>query len=579
MKISPKNVFSLLDIKKNWVLFWIGFLTFILYLSISFLYFQPDTFWSPDEGAKFFQMQAIKISKNIMSFDIPYQGHLIDPEYKFALSEHPLDLLILRDQNRITFERLPTFTAATKPLFSLFGFTGLYVLPALTGALIPVLFLLLIPHEKRNWLMWGLISFASPIWIYSTIFWEHTIAVLLNLIALVILLTVNNKKHKPFRLAIYYLVATFLFGLSFFIRLETLLISIPFITVCFVKQKQRRPWIIFIAVYLIIVAFFYFRLHGFFFQGNNLPVNARYLFRPFDYIRSAGWNAIPALLIGPEVDEAINTNWLGGLWTIGAIIAIAHSLAQKQSQTTRNLQYIGLAFCLIASAWFLFNPNLYRSAHGLLFTTPWAIIGFTNMRRVWDQHKEKTNILILTVSLGIILYSINMLFLRGSSPHGGLEWGARFAMSFYPLLAIIAAWDWLKQHAINIILTIFLALIGFGFQIRGMITIHNDRQINSDINKEIQIIPENHIASDLWWFLLNSAPLEPKKSIYSLQGFNEIPEWINLLQENEIRQFALVTLDRNLPWHLRSIHPELDTEVQEIIRVGDIWLFRLEINQ
>jgi len=579
MKISPKNVFLLLDIKNNWVLYWVGFFTFLLYLSISILYFQPDTFWSPDEGAKFLQMQAIKLSKNSISFDIPYQGHLVDPEYIFALSEHPLDLLTLSDQKKLSFERLPIFPAATKPLFSLFGFVGLYVLPSLAGAFIPVVLLLIIPREKRNWLMWGLISFSSPIWIYSTIFWEHTIAVFINLIAFLLLLKIKNNNQKPFQLFIYYSIAALLFCFSFFIRLETLLLSIPFITSCFVKQKQRRPWIILVAVYLVIFAFIYFRLHGFFFQGNNIPVNARYLFRPFDYIRSAGWNAIPDLLIGPEVNEAINTNWLGGLWTIGAIIAIVHSLTRQQSQTTRNLQYIGLSFCILASAWFLFNPNPYRSAHGLLFTTPWAIIGFTNMLRVWDQHEERTNILILTISLGIILYSINMLFVRGSSPHGGLEWGARFAMGFYPLLATIATWDWLKQHVINISLLIILALIGFGFQIRGIITIHNDRQINLDINKEIQVIPEEHIASDLWWFLLNSAPSEPPKTIYSLQGFNEILEWINLLQEYEINQFALVTLDRNLPWHFRLIHPELNTEVQEIIRVGDIWLFRLEINQ
>jgi len=576
--MKERNFISALSnsISQKWMLILAGLFSLFVYLMLAWFFILPESIWSPDEGAKLLQMKSLDFSEGSVDLTIPYLGDQLDPDYKFALREHPKDLLTISNEPQLRLERLPLFPLITKPFFSALSFKGLYLLPALSGALIGFLSMLLIKPADRRFLMWILIIFASPVGIYSLLFWEHTLAVSLSLIAILFLLLSYRHYHRPSILFLYYSLAAFLFCFAAYLRLETLLLSGSFLTASFILKKERRGWLILTAGLLMFSLLPFTLLHERLFQGTLIPTNARYIFRPLDYLRSSGWVAIPDLLIGPGIDEAINPGWLGGLWAIAAITAVVHSIISPQTRATRNVQWISLTLCTLIAAWFLFHPTRYRAAHGLLFTTPWAIFGFTRTRQVWRIGDWRARIIILTSLLGLTSYSLVMLLFRGSSPHGGLEWGARFALGFYPLLAITTAWDWCNQHIIDIVLIISLSLLGIGFQARGLVTIRSDRQINAALNQAVINTPEEHIVSDLWWFFLNTAPIEPPKAIYTVRGFEELTEWVSLVGANGVSNFALVTLDRSLPWHLRTLRPDLGVQVLEIIQLDNIWFFRLE---
>ena len=143
------------------LLFCLGGIAFMVYIALANLFLLPAAVWSPDEGAKLLQLKNLRWQNHELNIEILYPGTELDPELKFALSDPKLDLLQVVD-GKLIFQRLPIFPLLEKPFFKLAGFPGLYLLPALCGALIGVIALLMILPDHRRALMWITIAFAPP---------------------------------------------------------------------------------------------------------------------------------------------------------------------------------------------------------------------------------------------------------------------------------------------------------------------------------------------------------------------------------------------------------------------------------
>ena len=159
----------------------------LIYLAIAWFYLPPDSIWSPDEGAKLLQTKSLRLQDGGLMLDIEYLGEPIDPGLTFALSDPVRDLLSVVD-GRLTFERLPVFTLASLPFYKLLGMRGLYILPALFGALAALITTFLLDRPARRWPAFLLVAFGSPVLIYAVLYWEHTLACSLGLAGAAILL-------------------------------------------------------------------------------------------------------------------------------------------------------------------------------------------------------------------------------------------------------------------------------------------------------------------------------------------------------------------------------------------------------
>jgi hypothetical protein len=148
-----------------------GLLALVVYLSLAWFILPPHAFWSPDEGAKLLQLQHLRLENGRLAYDIEYTGRQLDPELQFA----SMGLLEINDK-RLYLQRFPIFPWLTQPFFRWLGFPGLYVIPAIGGAVITVLTLQLLPPRGRRLALGVLVAFASPVLIYASIFWEHTLA-------------------------------------------------------------------------------------------------------------------------------------------------------------------------------------------------------------------------------------------------------------------------------------------------------------------------------------------------------------------------------------------------------------------
>lgn len=530
------------DPRRPAFLIWAGITSLLLYLGLSWFALFPQAVWSPDEGAKLLQLKNLRIEKGHLAFDIPYFGYAFDRNLEFAQPDPSAGLLQVCGTS-LCLRRLPVFTLFVYPFFRGLGFYGLYLLPAISGALTGILALLLLPRNDRRPGMWVLIAFGSPIFIYSTIFWEHTLSVCLSLFGALLTLQTNITKQQP-KIYLSLIFAGIILGLSIYIRLETLIFVLAWLVAYWIIFQDRRREINLAGISLAVTLMLYPFLHQNM-LGQPFPENARYLLYPFHYLSRAKWQALPDLLIGPPKAEAMNYGWLGELWALCALVAVAHSFGLTISFSKRLLQMAGLVTTAIVGSFFLFNPAFYRSAHGLIFTTPWALLGICRAQEVWHRGDRQTKVVVLSVMLGLIGYTIGIIVLRSSDPHGGLEWGARFAIVFYPLLSLIAAWDSGAKPLKVGKLIIFSALtfLGIGFQIRGIWTIHHDKQINALLNRAILETSDRYIVSDLWWLPFNAAPIYPQKGVFVAVTPERIGAWIKRAKEFQVQRFYLVTLD------------------------------------
>ena len=549
----------------------------MVYLRLAWSVLPPETLWSPaDEGGKLLQLLNLRLENGHLAFDIAYAGRELDPQLQFAQTEKRF----LRVYNGVLhFRRLPLFPLLVLPFFKWFGFYGLYLLPAIGGALSSVVALHLLRRNDRRLAMWVLIAFASPIFIYATIFWEHTPATSVVLVGAWLALRIPPlHKAWPSRKILGWISVGLIFGLGIYLRQELIFFALALLIAYGVVVRDGRWGPVWAGASLGLILLPYIPLHLAMF-GQELPDNAVYVFYPFQYLSRAGWQAIPDLLIGPVADGSIDPGWPGTLWSIVAIMTVIISFSPINSSIKNNLTLLGLGVTAIIGTTFLYTGTYYYSAHGLLFTTPWALLGLCRSREVWQRGDWRAKIVVLTTILGLVGYTIGILVLRASSPHGGMEWGARFAMVFYPLLALMTAWDLGPQRRKIKSLVIIGALVflGIGFQLRGLWIVLVHKHFNHTLNQTLIELPEYHIVSDVWWAPLNAATIYPQKAIFLATTPEKVKSWIKLAASRQIRQFSLMTFNATLLNDVAQTLDEPRLQVVETQRVGEMFIFQVVI--
>ena len=519
----------------------------LVYLGIAWWLLPAQALWSPDEGAKLMQLQALRLEQGRLAIDIPYPGRDLDPDLQFA-PVVPAALALLQNRGgHLFFERLPLFPLLTKSFFNWLGFDGLYLLPAVAGAAAGMLTLLLLARSERRLTMWLLVAWGSPILVYSCLFWEHTLATGFGLGAAALAVWACSARSGSRQVLLAWLCAGMLLGVSVYLRLELALFGIALLVACGAVVRASRAGVVVAGIVLLGSLALYVPLHQALF-GQSVPHNAEYLFYPFLYLARAGWRAVPDLLIGPAEEEAIQTGWLGVAWAAAAVVALIFSFDGWRPGLARRVQWLALAVTIVAASVFLFTPQAYRSAHGLLFTTPWAIVGVCRAREIWQRGTLRLRIVALTVVIGLIGYMVGLVGFRAASPQGGLEWGARFAMTFYPLLAILTGWEEAARPPVfaSRLMTGILVVLGMGFQVRGLQTVRHDKLIGAQLQQALLAAPEADVVSDLWWLPLDAAPLTQQKTFFVALTPGRVKDWIELAAAHEVHNFLMVTLNADL---------------------------------
>ena len=556
--------------------FLVGLFVFGIYLSLGWFFMEPQVLWSPDEGAKWLQMQNLRWDDGL-KLDIRYAGLEFDPNLRFVPDETSKGLLRLQDE-QMFFRRLPLFPIISKIFHIWLGDRGLVILPAIGGSLMCMATIQLVDRSKRRVAMWILVAFASPVFIYALLFWEHTLASGLALLAAWLAFWNGTQSRLSFSSPVLkWIIVGLLMSISNVLRLEVAIFAGAFFTASFLLIPKQRRYIFFagfiLPIGLLVQAFVHNHLFG-----QAIPDNAAYLFYPFSYISRAGWGSVRDLLIGPFTDEAIDPGWLGTLWAATAIAILILSVARQAYPLFYKLWLVLMLIYILTAASFLFSSTPYRSAHGLLFTTPWVLFGYCRAWELWASKRIKARVVVLTAVFGLMGYIVGILFLRASSPHGGLEWGGRFFLTFFPLTAIMAGWGVADsgKHKLNTnFILAALIFLGLGFQIRGLLTIDNDKRLSQALVSELREAKETGymLSSDLWWVPFNASSVYAEEAIFVFQEPEREAEWLDLVISTPVNQFAIVTLNQDWLDHALSRRPDFPFHLDQARQLDNLWVF------
>ncbi|AFZ58232.1 hypothetical protein H6G54_19650 [Anabaena cylindrica FACHB-243] len=156
----------------------------------------PDEiYYSGDGGLKALLAKQISSGKLQFNLDLPA------PQWVHDLWNHglyPFEAPFSYKISNLYYITFPfTFPLVTAPFYALFGFRGFYIIPLISTWFIWLSFYRLCQFYKLDQLITaiGLLTliFASPLTMYSAMYWEHTLAVCLAFNGLQIMLTKGAK--------------------------------------------------------------------------------------------------------------------------------------------------------------------------------------------------------------------------------------------------------------------------------------------------------------------------------------------------------------------------------------------------
>ena len=451
-------------------LVWFTLLLFAFYLALVLV--RPQgVFWSLDEGGKLLYIQNV-LKSGSATAPLIYPGRALDPNLEY------LPLFFYVRQGSDIYSWWPVgFPLLTLPFYRLLGWAGLYILPAMAGAaasalsalitvrLAPTLFAAGHARQIALLLTAALIGLTTPVLFYSTMFWEHTLSVALLLFGLWLALRSGQDNCSWCALG-----AGAAVGLAGFLRTEQLFAGLGILAVL-TLWRWRRGLAMGVALACVTAAWMVF---NYAFMGSWISrqwgANTTELTNAlFPGLTEAGFLYIPYLLFNAPKIIAFDP---GTPLLIAGTVLVAACLilpAFRRLWPLLAACYAGLA---VVCAVVLFQPEGYRSVHGLVLVAPQIVCFSWLYYALRRKDVERWPAAMLSAAALVVLLAF---VVRSWLAAGGQQWGARYLLVLYPLLIIAAVaglFPLLRSQGNAAVRLLFataagLVLVGAGFQLRG----------------------------------------------------------------------------------------------------------------
>ena len=357
---------------------------FTLYLQTQI---PPDVYFSGDAGLKALLAQQLSTH---WRFDlIPPAAQWVRTLWERGLYPYE-EPFVYNVANRYYITFPFTFPLVTAPFYRLFGYRGLYAVPLISIWVTWFVFYWVCRRLQLNSAYTSValvtIIFASPLTLYSAMYWEHTLAVALAFSGLALLFPVSKSIGKA-------IISGCLIGLSVWFRPEFLCMAV----------------LMSIVVYLVPRSLVKYRTLRQIFSLSNLTNRIK-----LSFIASL-FSTIGLFFI---FNKLIYGYFLG----IHAIQVVEDTaLTQKLQNTINNFE--GLQTAL-----FRFLPIVY-------FVIFFLILYLLNKKII------RSTFSLAIIYLSCFLFILGVSFLvppgtAGSIP-GGKQWGPRFLLILVPIISLL----------------------------------------------------------------------------------------------------------------------------------------------
>jgi len=570
-------------------------------LGASLAMMQREVFWSPDEGGKFFALASVRWDGGL-AYGLPYHGRAVDPELRFAprgpgeANEPPEAFPYPREgaDGRIQWHWPPWFPLASRPLFAAFGVSGVYLLPLLSGWLIAL---------ASGWIAHALaprlaapamlvVGLATPVWFYSLTFWEHTLAAAAGVLAIAFLVHGAPRSRRtllamlpPLLMAALLRIEMLAFGvtavLAWALRdavetvqptarrhagsavapsaahvanmtragTESLFDTGERTGGAPARQDGRtawRPWLAaglavgLIALLWLAAASWLAPRQSVFFTA--IPAHAA------DALTNL--SNLPRAAVGLLVNSAVDEGpVVPAAWTAAAAVALAACFVAPFLRAVWLEACVlvpGLAGLLTFSLTLAALEPSYRSLHAFFPIAPFTAFWLFAWRDARGGARRDT--LVRAAALYFVAGSA-VLFAYRIDLHGhvvsGLEWGSRYLLALYPLLAILAlaAVDgyvrsprpaWLRGTVGGLMACLIAAAVLL--ESRGVAVLAGNHALFATWNRVLR--DDDRIVTDVWWLPATLAPLFVAKETYFVRRRAEVSEWAALAAAHGEREFT-----------------------------------------
>lgn len=540
--------------KKAWPiladpLFWVWVVLFLLYLGLVII--RPrGVFWSLDEGGKLLYIQNV-LKTGSPAAPLIYPGEQLDPKFAFV------PLFFFQQSGSHIYAWWPVgFPLLTLPLYRLFGWLGLYLLPAAAGATIASLtggMVRTVTQTRHGRLPVAaalIVGLATPILFYSAMFWEHSLSVLCMLWALWALL-IGDKTAK----ARWVIIAGVAASLAIFLRTEQLFGALALLAIL---AWRRWRWALLMFVVLGATSSVWLWLNRLW-MGNFLSRqwgqdSAALATSLFPGLQEAGWRFVPYVLFNAPRVIAFELN--DALLIAGTLLTILCLILPFWRRTWPLLPFVYVGLGGI-DAWVLLQTNGYRSVHGLLLIAP-HLVAFP-----WFYRHLRANAshwFAASLVGAVCLFTLLGFLARSWLAAGGQQWGPRYLLVLYPLLvfASVAGLQAIQaespprwQSAIWGAY-LFLVLLGFGYEWRGQQAVWRTVQ-NYALTQQAMLHREPvPTLTDCTWLPMVIPALYWRGDLYA-QTNHDIAEWKQLLAKQGITKSQYLNMDMCLNAPLNEI--------------------------
>jgi hypothetical protein len=521
-------------------------------------------FWVLDEGAKFFELESCSLSwQDRITYRIPFAGQRLLPDNEFLpdFGVYPAPRTV-NGKLYLEFDSPFAFPLLTAPLYHAFGTVGLYILPVASGWLIALLSGLM---ASRFDPLLGpfavlLVGLGTPVWFYSMLFWEHTLATLLGLIA-VGLLVRAPRRVESLALLVPVIVLACIF------RIEVAVLG-PALVVAWVVvgvNAMRRPaaatndagdgrlqppsgrWLL-ILLSLGSTAAVAAVLNVFLIARHRRTI--RFLPYLIDQDFTAGMVNVPKALaavfihsekLGPSTSVA---------WSTEAIVAVLLTLVAPLigSARARAVMVVAAASLMLTCCMSLIiTGEPYRALHGLFPVAPFLIVWPLALRHMWRRRNASLLALGTTSWVYLLLgfVALELTYIHSGVMVVGMEWGQRYLLTAYPMLTVLAlvgiralatssAPAGLRTASVT--LFALLAAAGVCLELRGQRMLYGTRSLMAQWDQAMR--SEGPVVTTIPWLAPTVADLFVTHDMFFARP-PAVARWVELARQHGIAGFTL----------------------------------------
>ncbi len=516
----------------------------VIYL-VTLLFLERRGFWIVDNANKFIQLQAIDRS-DLSNYSIPWSGQSTDPDFRYNPIPPPFSVV---RNNKLFSVYGPLFAIGSLFFFRIFSFFGLYILPFVSSimmlfGIVEISNTLRLKRTSRNCALF-ITALCTPIWFYSVVFWEHTIAICLCIWGISFYL-------KFFKLGAnrYLMFGTILSTLSVYFREELFLFCLVILVTILLYRRQRMCRTLLTFTFTMIISLVPLLLlnwitighpFGFRIESNLLSDNGivKHIFdRPVVFYN----------LFVKSSDKL----WLSFILTI-PFIALFFLNPKLPKHIFERAVPLCCLFAIFTASFvlccYLFSNSSIKCmlhSNSLFTLSPILIIALIRYK---NAEASRANLFFRKwIWIIAVIYACVYTLVAPWVNSWGIHWGNRFLLVLYPLFAILCAmtlaeWRSCQNQRVTwkAIVVILAIIISLSTQAYSIYVLNKKKIFSYRLNQEIQKYSEEIIITNVEWVPQALYSVFYTKSIFYAGTENDYRQLVRDISSKDYRRFLFVT--------------------------------------